>query len=232
MRYSIALFVLTLVVPNAALADDDVAPPPAHDAAASATAAAPSTASPPATPAPVTSAPATSRAVAPRPEPSHSAAPRGPAASDATEDTTGGYVIPHFVPYLGGHIPESAHIETKPNLGLVGSGAAIGGTAYFISLIYALSTCGAQMDCRSGSGWLYLPIVGPFITAAQSGTTGGAALAAFDGGVQVLGAVLAVAGVVAPRKFVVWQDKMASISVTPSSPGPMAAGLAVTLTHM
>ena len=212
MRTTLAVLTLALLVPSTALADDLV--PADHSADVKADAK-PAQAQPPQTK-PVTPAPM----------------PRVVEASSSDAPDADGYVAPHFVPYRGGDIPKNAHIETKANLGLVGAGASIGGGVYFISLVYALSTCGAQMDCRAGSGWLYVPIVGPFITAAQSPTSGGAALAAFDGSVQVLGAVLAVAGVVAPRKFVVWQDKTAAVTITPTMPGRMGAGLALTLTHL
>ena len=145
----------------------------------------------------------------------------------------GAYVVPHEVPYMGGAIPANAHIETKPNGSLIGAGLGVWGGTYLISLIYALSTCGAQMDCRQGSAALYIPVIGPFITAAQAPTSGGMALAAFDGSVQVLGAALAVAGFIAPKKFVVWQDHVAKLSVTPIAVGQgMSAGVGVTLTHM
>jgi hypothetical protein len=154
-------------------------------------------------------------------------------ASPQGDADVSGYAPPHFVPYTGGAIPSYAHIATKPNIGFAASGLAILSTSYLVSLVYALSTCGAQMDCRAGSGWLYLPIVGPFITAVQSSTTGGAALAAFDGGVQVLGASLAIASVLAPSKFVMWQDKTAKLSIAPTTVGAgTSAGLAVTLTHL
>ncbi len=58
---------------------------------------------------------------------------------------------------------------------------------YGSSLLYAVATCGAQQECRNGSAWLYVPVFGPFITAAQAPTTGGQALAAFDGAVQTIG---------------------------------------------
>ncbi len=163
------------------------------------------------------------------------AVPRQVTTSEAasTDATDSGYTPPHFVPYAGGAIPSYANIATKPDMGLAASGIAVLGTSYFVSLVYALSTCGAQMDCRSGSGWLYLPVVGPFITAAQAPTTGGAALAAFDGGVQVLGAALAISSVLAPKKFVMWQDKTSKLSIAPTTVGAgTSAGLAVTLTHM
>ena len=141
-----------------------------------------------------------------------------------------GYVTPHVAAYEGGKIPENAHIEERTNMGLVRAGAIVGGIFYGSSILYALGTCGAQMECRSGSAWLYLPVLGPFITAAYAPTTGGAALSVFDGGVQALGAGLVLAGIVAPKKVVVWQDEKIAIRVAPV-PVAGGAGVALSLTH-
>jgi hypothetical protein len=82
------------------------------------------------------------------------------------------------------------------------------------------------------------------VTAAQAPTTGGQALAAFDGGVQVLGATLFIVGYLAPKKYVTWQGKMASVSVLPmigslgtqpkhsATEAPVTAGLTVTVTNL
>ena len=180
--------------------------------------------------------PLTARAQEPAPLPerapssaasTQSALPTTKPQSDAASE---GYVVPHVAPYEGGKIPDNAHIEERTNMGLVTAGAISGGTFYGISLIYALSTCGAQMECRSGSGWLYLPVLGPFITAMYAPTTGGAALSIFDGGVQALGAGLVFAGMIAPKKFVVWQDEKVAIRVAPA-PVAGGAGVALSLTH-
>ena len=144
-----------------------------------------------------------------------------------------GYVTPTIVPYEGGTIPSDASIVTKPNLGLLGSGIGLFAASYAGALIYALSTCSAQESCRGGSSYLYIPFIGPFITAAanETPTTGGRALAAFDGSVQVLGGVLAVASFVWPKKFVMWQGKTASVRVMPTTMGAgTSAGVAVTVT--
>ncbi len=155
-----------------------------------------------------------------------------------------GYVVPQAVPYQGGKIPVGASIESRPNYTLIATGLSIAGAAYAASVITSIAACPPQSTCSStsGAGWLYLPLVGPFITAAQKdASVGGAALAAFDGGVQILGAALAVAGVFAPKKFVIWQDKSASIKITPTVGGEpatgdarpaMSAGVSFTLTHM
>jgi hypothetical protein len=163
-----------------------------------------------------------------------------PAAALADDEQTttqpkvddGGYVTPHSVPYEGGAIPKNAFIERRPNLPLIGAGVGIFGASYLGALIYGLSTCSAQEACRQGSGFLYIPVIGPFITMATAPTTGGAALAGFDGGVQVLGAALAITGFLAPKKFVVWQNKSAAVSVMPTNIGAGAsAGVAVTVSH-
>lgn len=145
-----------------------------------------------------------------------------------------GYVAPTLTPYEGGSIPKDAKIVTQPNLPVLGTGIALFATSYAGALIYALSTCGAQEACRGGSSFLYIPFIGPFITAAanETPTTGGRALAGFDGGVQVLGGALAIASFVWPKKFVLWQSKTASVQVTPTTLGAgTSAGVAVTVTH-
>jgi hypothetical protein len=136
------------------------------------------------------------------------------------------YNTPHVVPYEGGAIPRNAHIEDRTNMTLVGSGTAIAGAAYGMSVLYAMGTCGAQMSCRSGSAWLYVPVVGPFVTATQAPTTGGATLSVFDGMIQALGAGLLVAGIAMPKQVVVWQDAGVAVNVAPA-PMPGGGGVMV-----
>lgn len=148
----------------------------------------------------------------------------------ADDDSHAGYSPPHVVSYRGGTIPSYAHLEERANRGFIDWGLWVAGVPYGLSVIYALSTCGAQMECRSGSQWLYVPVVGPFVTATQAPTTGGQALSVFDGALQSLGAVLVIAGVSMPRTVVVWQDEEAQLRIAPSAL-PGGAGLSVTLTN-
>jgi hypothetical protein len=146
----------------------------------------------------------------------------------------GGYVAPTLVPYEGGAIPNDAKIVSQPNLAVLGTGIGLFAASYGGALIYALSTCSAQETCRPGSSWLYIPFIGPIMTAIDQGTptTGGRALAAFDGGVQIASGALAIASFVWPKKFVMWQSKTASVQVTPTTLGAgTSAGVAVTVTH-
>ena len=149
------------------------------------------------------------------------------------QQETGGYVTPTIVPYEGGAIPSDAKIVTRPNTPLLGAGIGLFAASYGGALIYALATCSAQESCRGGSSYLYIPFIGPFITAAanETPTTGGRALAAFDGGIQVLGGALAAASLIWPKKFVMWQGKSASVQVMPTTIGAgKSAGVAVTVT--
>lgn len=164
-----------------------------------------------------------------------------PSGSNPEATSPNAYVPPQSVAYEGGKIPFGSSIEKRPNLAFVVTGTTILGTAYAASLITAVAMCGPGMECSKGAGWLYLPIVGPFVTAAMAPTTGGQALAAFNGGVQVLGASLAIAGFVAQKRFVVWQDKTASLKITPNAgvapatAGQQAAatgGITLTFTHL
>lgn len=161
----------------------------------------------------------------------------------AVPSNNGGYVVPESVSYDGGKIPEGASLEKRPNMTLVATGLSILGVTYLSSVISAAASCPPQSACTATSGatWLYLPFAGPFITAAMATSTGGMALAAFDGGLQILGGALALAGVLAPKKFVVWQTKSASLKITTGTgAGPlvsdakpaMSAGLSLTLTHL
>jgi hypothetical protein len=141
------------------------------------------------------------------------------------------YRAPHVVVYEGGRIPSHAHLEERANTKLVGAGIALTGTLYGLSLLYALGTCGAQMECRNGSAWLYVPIVGPFFTAGRAPTTGGAALSAFDGALQTVGLAVFIAGLALPKQVVVWQDEDVAIRVAPA-PVAGGAGLVLSLTHL
>ncbi len=203
MRTLVALALVTLV-PATALADDDAAPVKTviRDRQVEA--------QPPPPPPP----PQVVVVAKPKPKP------------------TNEYVTPTFIPYEGGKIPAEMTLTRRPNMTLIGAGLVVLGLSYVPSVFTAAIACPPQADCTAtrGVAWLYLPVVGPFITAAMSTSPGGAALAAFDGALQVTGATLAIAGLVAQKKFVMWQDKSASLSVTPTAGN--AAGVSLTLTHL
>jgi hypothetical protein len=147
------------------------------------------------------------------------------------DDARPGYAPPHETEYTGGSIPSYAHIEERTNPKLIEGGLGLTGSVYGISVLYALATCGAQVDCRPGSQWLYAPVIGPFLTAVQAPTSGGQALSVFDGALQLTGIVMAAAGIYLPRKVVVWQDQAATVSVAPAPVGD-GTGVAVSVTTL
>lgn len=169
--------------------------------------------------------------------PTEAAAPASPpqargaslVASNDSSTYEGPYTPPTVVPYEGGRIPKDATIEERTRKGLLVGGIVVAASAYTISLAYALSTCSAQQACRAGSDWLYVPIIGPFVTSAKSPTTGGAALAAFDGALQLGGVGMVVASALFPQKVVVTPGH-ASWKVEPVHMGS-GMGVGVTMTH-
>lgn len=148
-----------------------------------------------------------------------------PQAQGYRPPATLGYTPPRRVRYEGGEIPAYAHIETTPRKGLVIAGAAVLGASYLASVFAAIGYCGPGRECINGG--LYVPVVGPFIVAAQAPSSGGATLAAFDGIVQLGGLGLIIAGFAAPEQFVVWKDADAQASLTVVPGGGGGVGLAL-----
>lgn len=218
----LAFVVSSLGLSSLAYADE--LPPPSSPTAAPTSA--PTPASP--TPEAATNVATETPKPSPRPNPPRASV----ATASATEPPSGPdeYQPPKVVDYYGGRIPRDSVIETRPRYALLATGIAMTGGAYFISLTYALSTCGAKMECRSGSEWLYAPIIGPFMAAAKAPTTGGMALATFDGFVQVGGVALAAASLLSQKKVVVTYGKP-SIQVAPMAVAG-GSGIGITLTHM
>ncbi len=134
---------------------------------------------------------------------------------------------PRVVPYEGGPIPKGAKLETRVNWVITGVGIGVFSGFYLTSLFYALGTCGAMMACRPGSEYLYIPVVGPFITAGLAPTTGGAALSVFDGVVQTVSFAMIFAGFVFPKTVVVMYDTARLRAEPIHIPG--GAGIGVTV---
>jgi hypothetical protein len=62
----------------------------------------------------------------------------------------------------GDSIPLGYHTESQPRWGAVGAGAAT------FTLAYVLSAIGAALDGSGVFGWLYVPIVGPYVLTVES----------------------------------------------------------------
>jgi hypothetical protein len=137
------------------------------------------------------------------------------------------------VPYTGGPIPEGATLKTERSKGLLIAGGVTFGALYLGSILYALAACppGKEAsECPSNSGWLYVPVIGPFATAADSNASfGGRNLAIFDGIFQLLGAGTFIYAMAASKEVLEFREpvaqspgqtrKTASLRVSPVAPG-------------
>lgn len=175
--------------------------------------------------------------------------PRAPQPAVVTPPAGGGVAgAPAALPYRQGQpVPWGYRIERSPREGLV-----LGGGLAFV-LGYATGAGVAVANgFGDGTGWLMLPLAGPWVTFANrdnpcndkdSATTGGlsaadadcvgkaidqaliAVLAALDGVLQATGATLAVAGWAAKKEQLVRQD--VAWKLAPMSFGRAGAGLQI-----
>lgn len=246
MKRSLLPLALFALAPTTAFADPaPIATSPYPVAAPTAPAASPA-ASPaaPGYPAPTTAAPAATHYAYPNGYPPPYAYGYPPAYGGVAPGyypPPGGYTYnpptPQFTtrtePYNGGPIPEGATLKTERSKGLLIAGGVTFGALYFGSIVYALAACppGKEAgDCPSNSGWLYVPVIGPFATAADSNASfGGRNLAIFDGVFQLLGAATFIYAMAASKEVLEFREparraaapsrKTASVRVSPIAPG-------------
>jgi hypothetical protein len=146
------------------------------------------------------------------------------------------------IPYNGGPVPPGATVEDRPNIALIATGGAIFGASWLFSVFAAtIGDAGCGSGCvNRAHDWLYLPAIGPFLTAATMSSTlsGLIPLLVFDGLVQSGGLTLLIIGVATHRRMLVYpgygstqtHSRLAQWSLAPGAPGA-PAGLSFSLTH-
>jgi hypothetical protein len=199
---SVCVACAALVVPWVASAQEATEPRGAADVPAAAAPSAPPPAPPPAAVGWIAPAPAW-----------------GPPPGAAPGWGWGPRAMPEQLPYRDGEqAPPGYHLETGVRKGLVIAGASMFGAGYGISIAVAASTEGDETAMP-----LYVPVVGPFIVAAQvdyGGQLGGLSVMfigvplVIDGLVQTAGATMLIAGVAAKRKYYE-RDDLAERDTTP-----------------
>jgi hypothetical protein len=139
--------------------------------------------------------------------------------------------------------PPGYHVEDRPRTGLVIAGSVVAGIPYFFSVMTAMA---ARND--NATGWLFLPVVGPWMTMGQrnygcnsvdnANQSTSQSLQCVgdifvvmgliaDGVLQATGATLLLVGVAAGKPTLVRDDQ--SLHVTPMQVGTgYGAGLAGT----
>jgi hypothetical protein len=139
---------------------------------------------------------------------------------------------PESVPYDGGPVPSGYHVEERPRRGMLIAGPVIIGSAYAIGLTVASSD-----NFPNSTGWLAVPVLGPWITLAArhrtdcvvndtefdtcDSTTDDSTTRTFlilDGLTQATGAILLIYGIASPKK-VVARDFVGSLHFTPAKIG-------------
>lgn len=117
---------------------------------------------------------------------------------------------PRLVPYAGGPVPEGAKLVDKHANGWIVAGASTFGALYVTSILYAAAACppGAQANqCKANTAWLYVPAIGPFLTAADPAASyGGRNLAVFDGVFQIAGIVAMIGGYASTERMLEYRE--------------------------
>ena len=139
---------------------------------------------------------------------------------------------PRPVPYEGGPIPEGTTLTRQYDKLLLGLGGGVLGGLWFLGTIDALMSCppGKNADqCQSNTAWLYIPLAGPFLSAAdKSATYGGRNLALVDGFLQLGAAATLIVGLATPKPVLEVKSSARasaaapSFQLMPSAPGALA----------
>jgi hypothetical protein len=126
----------------------------------------------------------------------------------------------------GDPMPWGYHREERARKGEIISGAILFGVPYIYSTFFA--ALGEDLSSSNGGsnplGWLYLPVLGPFIEISKSDSAAANEALVLDGLAQGIGAALFFHGMLYPRPILVRND-LALLSVTPASVGKDGTGM-------
>lgn len=139
---------------------------------------------------------------------------------------------PKSLPYDGGEVRQGYHVEERLRRGPLIAGPIVLGVPYVLGL-----TIASEYGFRNQSGWLVVPVVGPFITAAtrdkdcidtyestdspdgECQEEGGMrTVLIMDGLAQATGAILMLWGLTSPVKVQIRND-VANVNVAPTKVG-------------
>ncbi|HEX4405337.1 MAG TPA: hypothetical protein VH560_10945 [Polyangia bacterium] len=127
----------------------------------------------------------------------------------------------------GEQIPWGYHREERVRKGEIISGAILFGVPYIISSWTA--SLGADLSSTTGesnpAGWLYLPVLGPFIEISKSDSAAANEFLVIDGLCQGIGAALFFHGLLSPRPILVRNDLALNVMVTPAPVGKDGTGM-------
>jgi hypothetical protein len=101
-------------------------------------------------------------------------------------------------------VPAGYHPETRKRKGLIISGSILLGASYLITAFGA--SVAQDVNGNNSAGALYVPVLGPFIQAGNTGTSTGRFFLVVDGGCQLAGAVMLISGLAVDKIILVRND--------------------------
>jgi hypothetical protein len=170
----------------------------------------------------------------PQPPPASAVAPNGEYVAPLSQTTQPTYV-PQSVALSGPRmikdwepgtpIPHGYHAETRVRKGKVISGSIVFGVTYLYSSFIA--AIGQDISSETGDdhglGWLFIPVLGPFLEMMETDSTTAHYILALDGIAQAAGVTLLVTGLMYP-KWVLVRNDLASATVVPMKIGMDGSG--------
>jgi hypothetical protein len=123
----------------------------------------------------------------------------------------------------GQPIPYGYHHETRPRKGMVIAGSVVFGVLYLISAYSGAIGDDLANGGENKAGWMFLPVLGPFLEWSETDSTTLRYMLALDGLAQAAGVTMLVCGLLYPRHLLVRND-LASMTITPMKIGMEGSG--------
>jgi|KBSMisStaDraftv2_1062788.scaffolds.fasta_scaffold80894_1 hypothetical protein len=169
--------------------------------------------------------------------PASAGAPNGEYVAPLSQTTQPAYVPqsvalsgPRFIKDWeeGQPIPYGYHEETRVRKGVVISGAVVFGVLYLYNAFFA--SIGEDASSATGNenklGWLYLPVLGPFLEMSETSSSTAHFLLVLDGVAQGVGVTMVISALMYPKHLLVRND-LATMTVVPMKIGMDGEGLGI-----
>jgi hypothetical protein len=124
----------------------------------------------------------------------------------------------------GQPIPYGYHHEMRIRKGRVIAGSVVFGVMYLISAYSAAIGEDVADGGQNKAGWLFLPVLGPFLEWSQTDSWTLRYMLALDGVAQGVGLALLITGLLNPQHVLVRND-LASMTVVPMKIGMDGSGM-------
>jgi hypothetical protein len=124
----------------------------------------------------------------------------------------------------GEPIPYGYHHELRARKGMVIAGSVLFGVTYLVSAYVGAIGSDVADGGRNQTGWMFFPVLGPFLEWSETDSTTLRYMLALDGLAQAAGVTMLICGLIYPRHLLVRND-LASATVVPMKIGMDGSGL-------